>query len=49
MVSRILKNVPLGRLRLAEADDVPAIMNLITESMAMNFRIDEPNDVVYLL
>ncbi|XP_063829016.1 uncharacterized protein LOC135078348 [Ostrinia nubilalis] len=49
MVSRILRPIALGRLRLAHVDDAPVIMNLVTESMSKNFRIDDDTDIVYLI
>ncbi|CAH4034591.1 unnamed protein product [Pieris brassicae] len=49
MVSRIFRALPLGSVRLAGPDDVPAIMTLVNESMSLNFRITGPADLKYLL
>lgn len=49
MISRIGRTVPLRRLRLAEVDDAPNIMPLLTKSMALNFRVNEESDLVNLM
>lgn len=49
MVSRIFKCPALGRLRLACLDDVPAIFELVNESMSMNFRINDSHNIVNLM
>ncbi|XP_062529602.1 cilia- and flagella-associated protein 61 isoform X2 [Bombyx mori] len=49
MVSRIFKCPALGRLRLACLDDVPAIFELVNESMSMNFRINDSHNIVNLI
>ncbi|CAK1543023.1 unnamed protein product [Leptosia nina] len=49
MVSRVFRALPLGRVRLAVPEDVPAILGLVNESMSLNFRIDGTSDIMHLL
>ncbi|XP_072949319.1 cilia- and flagella-associated protein 61-like [Epargyreus clarus] len=49
MASRIFRPQPLGRLRLAELDDISTIHGLVNESMSKNFRISTPSDIGYLI
>lgn len=49
MTSRVFRAQPLGRLRLAELDDVSAILGLVNESMSKNFRVSILSDVIYLM
>ncbi|KAL0828920.1 hypothetical protein ABMA28_003820 [Loxostege sticticalis] len=49
MVSRVFRAPALGRIRLAHVEDAPLILDLVTESMAKNFRVEGTSEIVYLI
>ncbi|XP_041981746.1 cilia- and flagella-associated protein 61-like [Aricia agestis] len=49
MSARISRPMALGRTRLANLDDVPVIMKLVTTPMALNFNIDSTKAIEYLI
>ncbi|CAD0197707.1 unnamed protein product [Chrysodeixis includens] len=49
MAARGAKPPPLGRVRLACANDAPHVLDLLSDSISQNFRINCTFDITYLI